>query len=232
MITEEEYYNTKFQRKLWLALFYLFVTPGILAFGIFIWNLLYPESYSGDKSSTLAILTINSFLPLIFLSLIGIVLFISGYKKSLVKLRVGIVFILIATTGFIPFAYEVVYSEWKNRPINYKELSIEELEERAEEEGDTYAKYLLKKNNDEKANAYYNNLDSGQLYALWKSNGDLKAFELIKRRFMMYKVERVKYSRISTSELQKLASKEKDSHAWFEIQSRKRIFANGGEEFF
>lgn len=232
MITEEEYYRMKFQRKLWLGIFYLLIIPGIVAFGVFVWNLLNPESYSGDKSSTIAIVTMNSFIPLILLSFIGIVLFISGYKKSLIKLRVGIIFLLITSMGFVPFAYEVLNYEWEHRVIDYNSLTISELEERAEEYSDTYARYLLKKKEEEKRNAFYNDLDNGQLYSMWKANGDLKAFEQIKKRFMMYRVERVKYSRISTSQLQKLATEDKDSHAWFEIQSRKRLFSNGGEEFF
>ncbi len=146
-------------------------------------------------------------------------------------MQVGIIFLLVSSYGYLPFGYEVAIYKWENRIIDYDSLTILELEERAEEDNDTYARHLLKKREEEKKSAYYLELDNGQLYSLWKSNGDLKAFEQIKKRFMIYKVERVKYSRIATSELQKMAEEKKDSHAWFEIQSSKRLFANGGEEF-
>lgn len=227
MLDEETYYKEKKEKKIWLILFPVIVLPGVISAAFFIYSLLWPENFTSVTGSDIFKLTMTGFIPLIMLALAGFGLFMIGYRKKLFFMKIGIAIIFIAASGFIPFSIQYYIDEYMNQPVNYSELTNIELQELADEDGDKYAAYVLKKRIEEKEKTAYLKLNNEQLYTLWKANGDLIAYEEIRKRYMRYKVERIKYSRLPYNELKVMYEEKKDMLAWFEIESRKRVFSTG-----
>ena len=232
LITEEEYFREKRLKKMWLVLFPLFMLPGLFSFGFFLLGLLFPDLYVKDHNASLLKFTMTAFIPVIMVSFVGLVIFLLGLKRSFFLLKLGSILLLVAGITFIPYTADYFITEYKNRPVNYSELSNTELKELAEEDRDTKAASLLKRRESKAELEYLKSLNNGQLFTLWKVNGDLKAYDEFNKRLMHYRVERIKYSRLTGDELIKKYEEEKDQLAWFEIEARKRKISTGEEDVF
>jgi uncharacterized membrane protein len=232
LLTEEEYYKQKRLKKIWLALFPIFMLPGVFSFGFFLLGLIYPEAYVKDHNVALLRFTMTAFIPVMMIVIVGLVFFLLGLKRSFFQLKIGSIILLVAGISFIPYTADYFITTYKNRPIDYTELSNAELKELVEENQDNRAAVVLKTREEKTELEYYKGLNNQQLYALWKANGDLKAYDVFNRRLMRFKVERIKYTRLSGDELIKKYEKDKDQLAWFEIEARKRKLSNGGEDIF
>lgn len=232
MISEEEYYKEKRLRKFWLILFPIFMLPGLFSLGYFILGLIAPDEFVTNPEAMLFKFTMTAFIPVLLISFFGIVVFLIGLKKSFFQLKLGSIILLVSSITFVPYTADSIITYYKNQPINYAELNEEELKELVTENNDQHAALILKKREEEAQVAYCKKLNNRQLYTLWKVNGDLKAYDEFNKRLMQYRVERIKYNRLSGDELLKKYEREGDQLAWFEIEARKRKLETGEDDLF
>lgn len=232
MISEEEYFREKRLRKFWLILFPVLMLPGVFSFVFFVLGLIFPELYVKDQAAPLFKFTMTAFIPVVMVSVIGLIVFLLGLKRSFFQLKLGLIIMLIASITFIPYTADYFITLYNNLPVNYSELTNEELKELADEDNDKIAERLLKQREAKAELAYYRKLNNPQLYNLWKVNGDSKAYDEFNRRLLLYRVERIKYNRLSGEELLRKYEQEKDQLAWFEIETRKRRMETGEEDPF
>ncbi len=227
IVSEEEYFREKQLRKILLVIFPILLIPGLFSLGVFLFSLAWPEEYVLNPDSALLKLTVSAFIPVILISFFGLVIFFLSLKRSFLQLKISVVILLVASTSFIPYTIEYYATMIENIPINYSVLSDEELSELVTEDHDMTAANFLKIREQEKEKAYYEKLQNNQLYTHWKINGDLKAYDEFNRRMMKYRVERIKYSQLTGTELLKKYQEEGDQIAWFEIESRKSKIDTG-----